>query len=256
MMAWFLVLWRTFCVDVPFLRPLLGFPTCLVFMRHAESQNNKAYGGKLFLECHDQIAEAERRPDHRIVLSEDGHRQALQSGAFLRMKFGFPDAVIHSGHVRTRQTMREVMGAYGGAMIPVTEDRRFREREAGHTYLMPREEVEKNFPYQQPYWDLVGDYYARPAGGESLADVLEKRLIGAFTDLFKRFSGKCVFVFTHGRVIQCARMYLDELSLEQIEAFLADKEQNPKNCSIMVYRYSPEKGKLILVEYNTVCWQN
>lgn len=250
------VYWRRFCLRVPFLHPLLGYPSCVVFIRHAQSANNKAFAGKVFLERHDQILAENRHPDHRIPLSEEGEGQALRSGAFLRMKFGSPDAVIHSGHLRTRQTLHGVMSAYGGAPIPVHEDRRFREREAGHTYLMPREEVEKNFPYQQPYWNLVGDYYARPAGGESLADMLEKRLISALTDLCKRFSGKQVFVFTHGRVIQCARAYLDELGLEQIEAYLQSKEDDPKNCSIMVYRYSPEKGKLVLAEYNTVCWQD
>lgn len=250
------VYWRMFCVWIPFLRPLLGFPMQVVFIRHAQSANNKVLGRNIFLERHDQMRAEDRHPDHRIPLSEEGEGQALRSGPFLRMKFGLPDAVIHSGHLRTRQTMRGVMGAYGGAPIPAHEDRRFREREAGHAYLMLREEVEKHFPYQQPYWDLVGDYYARPAGGESLADMLEKRLIPALSDLFKRFSGKHVFVFTHGRVIQCARVYLDELNLEQVEAFFRSKEDDPKNCSIMVYRYSPKHGKLVLAEYNTVCWQD
>ncbi|OGL63336.1 hypothetical protein A3C09_03655 [Candidatus Uhrbacteria bacterium RIFCSPHIGHO2_02_FULL_47_44] len=250
-----LVCWRTICIYIPFLRPLLGFPTLVVFIRHAQSKNNKAYAGKLFLERHDQIAAEDRYPDHRIPLSKEGEQQALHSGPFLRMKFGQPDACIHSGHLRTRQTLRGIMGAYGDVHVPVLEDRRWREREAGHTYLMPRPDVEQNFPYQQPYWDLVGDYYARPAGGESLADVLEKRLVAAFADLYKRFAGKRVFIFTHGRVIQCARAYLDELSLEMIEGYLKTKEDDPKNCAIMVYRYSPKLGKLVLHEYNTVCWQ-
>lgn len=231
-------------------------PILVVFIRHAESQNNKAYGGKLFLERRDQVPDAERRPDHRLILSEEGERQAQKSGPFLRRMFGLPDAAIHSGHVRTRQTLHGVMHAYGDAKFPVIEERRWRERESGYTYLLPRPDIEQNFSYLQPYWNLVGDYYSRPPGGESLADVLEKRLTAAFVDLYRRCAGKRVFIFTHGRIIQCARMYLDELNLEQIEVFLADKEQNPKNCSIMTYKYSPRHGKLVLHEYNTVCWQD
>lgn len=256
MLHWFKVLLRMFCAKIPFLRPFLGMPMLLVFIRHAQSVNNKAYAGKVFLEAHDQVTNGHRLPDHRIPLSEEGEWQALQSGPFLRMKFGAPDVMIHSGHVRTRQTLHGIIGAYGGARIPIREDRLWREREGGHTYLMPRAEVEQNFPYQQPYWNLVGDYYARPAGGESLADVLEKRLITAFADLYKRFAGKRVFIFTHGRVIQCARAYLDELNIEQLEAYLKFLDDAPKNCAIMVYRYSPELGKMVLDEYNTVCWQD
>lgn len=249
------ILWRTMCMFVPFLRPFLGMPLQIIFIRHAESANNKAFGENLYLEKADPDKLRVGNADHYVPLTEDGQKQAGNTGPRLRMRFGIPDAVIHSGYLRTKQTAHRILSAYFDKQIPFYEERRFRERESGFTYLMPREDVEQNFPYLQNYWNMVGPYYARPPNGESLADVTEKRLIPAFKDLFRRFAGKNIVVVTHGRVIQCTRAYLDELSVAQIEAFLETKEENPKNCSLMVYRYSRELGKLVLYEYNTVCWE-
>lgn len=254
-MHWFKVQWRTFCAFVPFLRPLLGMPMSLVFIRHAESLNNKVFGNRLYLETEDERKAQGELADHLVPLTEDGVQQAGNTGPTLRMRFGVPDVVIHSGYERTRQTARGVLGAYADKWILVKEDVRFRERENGFTYLMVREDVERLYPNLQTHWKMVGPFFARPPNGESLAEVTEKRLMPALKDLFREHSGKRVFVVSHGRVIQCARAYLDELDAAQTVAFLQTKGEDPKNCSLMVYRYSPEHGKLVLAEYNTVCWE-
>lgn len=241
------VLGRKVCTHVPPLRPLLGMPMQVTFIRHGESVHNAILEGRLFLETKEEQASVGQNPDHRVELSEEGKFQAQKTGGFIRGRFGIPDAIVHSGYVRTKQTTQGILKAYPDVRIPTVEDRRWRERESGHTYLILDADRKQFFAYMDRYWKIVGPFFARPAGGESLADVVEQRVTFAFQDLCKNYAGKRVFVVAHGRTIQCARIHIEHMTIEQAEAFL--KEPGPNNCSMTTYVYSPELGKLVFLEY-------
>lgn len=135
-----------------------------------------------------------------------------------------------------------------------------REREAGYTHILLKKDVEKLFPYMKDYWKVAGHLMSRPVGGESLLDVIEKRLKPFLAKIWKRYAGKKVWFVTHGRTIQCLRYILDDFTLEGIEAFLDEKDDKgrhvntPKNGSVTTYLYDPETGKLKLSVFNKVYW--
>jgi broad specificity phosphatase PhoE len=248
-----LIGWRYLCFYTPFMRWLLGMPIQVVLIRHAQSQRNAALRGLFMPEDapEDQKAIGDT-PDHRIQLTSEGWRQARATGAHLVQYVGRPNEIVHSEYVRTEQTLAGILeGIPNGRSIPVHGDSRLRERKTGYTYSMTEQEKQTHFPFNDKYWEITGPVVARPQGGESLLEIKEGRLNACCRDLWKRFAGKRLWLVCHGRVIQCLRALLDEMSLQQMEQFVIEdsKLRNPKNASATIYEYSPRTGRLVLKEY-------
>ncbi len=228
-------------------------PAKLVLIRHAESERNKALNGALFLSDPTALEKVGKIPDHKISITEHGKFQAEKTSPKLLEIHGIPDVVFHSGYMRTKQTAESVLSSYGVKPL-LKEDLSLREREGGYTHTLLESEKEKHFPYLQEYWDIVGGLFARPIGGESLMDVIENRLRPFLEYLNKNYAGKTVLLVTHGRVIQCFRFILDEMTWEKMEEYLEDKKSTPTNCGVSTYMYDSETEKLKLESWNQVYW--
>lgn len=229
-------------------------PELLVLIRHGESARNLAKAGSIYFPSEEARAPVQGIPDHKIELTPHGHQQAQATGIELRKRFGVPDYVYHSEYARTVQTMEGILEAYTEAerdSMQIRSNLYLRERDPGYTYDMTDGEVDRHFPYFKAYWDMKGGFFARPPGGESLADVVQR--IQAFLDtIFRDREGQRVFVVMHGLVLRCFRYLLEHWTYEQGEAW--PEGQEPKNCGITVYARNKETGRLELQEYNTVCW--
>lgn len=127
-----------------------------------------------------------------------------------------------------------------------------RERDPGFAYDMTTSEAETAFPYLHSYWETFGGFFARPPGGESLADVAN-RAYTFLNMLFRDRAGKKVFVVTHGGTLRCFRFLLERWTYEQALAW--PKGQSPKNCGVTAYEYSPANGRLVLACYNATYWK-
>lgn len=222
-------------------------PTTIVLIRHAESERNKALNGALFLNDPTAFESIGKTPDHKISITEKGIQQAKDTGKSLYELIGTPDIVFHSGYTRTKQTAEHVFASFEHReTILFKEDLSIRERESGYTHTLLESEKEKNFPYLQSYWDIIGGVFARPIGGESLMDVIEKRLAPFLEKIKIEYQGKTVVLVTHGRVIQCFRFMLDEMTWSEMEDFIAKKENNPENCGVTIYRKDAKESKFKL----------
>jgi len=126
-----------------------------------------------------------------------------------------------------------------------------RERDGGHTYDMTDAEAQAAFPWLQEYWTTFGSFFARPPGGESLAQVCE-RVYAFLQKLARTMAGKRVLVVTHGGTIWCFRYVLERWTYEEAERRFGT-ESNP-NCSVTSYRYDDGSGRLGLSEASTVHW--
>src|SRR5690606_35377316 len=110
-------------------------------------------------------------------LSDEGRRQAIEAGVALRERFGLFEQVYPSGYLRTVDTTKLLLDAY-----PPDERERMRvrhhlfilERDPGHAYDMTDAEATDAFPWLQDYWTTFGPFFARPPGGERLAQVCER----------------------------------------------------------------------------------
>jgi broad specificity phosphatase PhoE len=70
------------------------------------------------------------------------------------------------------------------------------------------------FPWLQDYWGTFGPFFARPPGGESLAQVCE--CVYAFHQkLARTMAGRRVLVVTHGGTLWCFRYVLEGWTYEE-----------------------------------------
>jgi broad specificity phosphatase PhoE len=232
---------------------MLKTPCKLVLIRHAESERNKALNGELFIKDPSLLGSVAKIPDHKIALTERGMTQAKETSLKLKETIGIPDVVFHSGYLRTKQTTEGILSSYNEKNILVKESLSLREREGGYTHVLLESDKDKYFPYLQDYWDVVGGLFARPVGGESLMDVIEQRLKPFLKELYEEYHGKTVVLVTHGRVIQCLRFILDEMTWDQMEIFLSKKENTPLNAGVTIYSHDSKKLRLEI--WNKIWWE-
>ncbi|MBI3292448.1 MAG: histidine phosphatase family protein [Elusimicrobia bacterium] len=224
-------------------------PSLLVIVRHAESQRNEAKKDHIHFPDEAARAKVKGIPDHHIPLTPEGWRQSEAVGRLLRQQFGRFDGVYHSGYLRTIQTTEGILSAY-----PAAERRRMavrahvfiRERDSGYTYDMTTAEVEDAFPWITEYWDTFGGFFARPVGGESLAQVVER--VHLFLNILARdHAGQKVLIVTHVGTLRCFRFLLEQWSYDQALAWLPGTK--PGNCGIAVYVTDRSTHRLRLRDY-------
>jgi broad specificity phosphatase PhoE len=229
-------------------------PALLVIVRHAESARNQAKKGSVYFADDAARRVVKGTPDHLIELTEDGHKQALETGHAIRERFGTFDYVYTSGYARTEQTAAGILAAYPEQERTLMRQRMnlfIRERDPGFSYDMTEVEADAAFPWMSEYWRTFGGFMARPPGGESLADVVSR--VHTFLDtLFRDRAGRKVLVVTHGGTIRCFRFLLERWDYSQAERWAPG--QSPANCGVTVYRAADSGDRLELEEYNRVHW--
>ncbi len=241
-------------------------PELLVIARHGQSELNllKGRGWAMPEESSAQseeevqvIRRLKKTPNHKVQLTPFGVQQARATGIGLRDRFGTFDAVIHTGHVRSTDTLKHILTAYTDQELlemQILEDQRFRERESGPTQYMTKEEVDRAFPWQQNYYQVEGPYNFRPPSGESLADLCNGRVLFGFYDLCHRFAGKRVLIVGHGRsTFFCLPACIENLTVAESESWLQQKEVD--NCSVMAYVPNIGKNALVLQECDLIFWK-
>lgn len=230
-------------------------PSHLVLIRHAESARNQAKPkGAVYFADEEARRTVKGIPDHDIELTPEGIRQAQESGPGIRSDYGTPDYWYHSGYKRTVQTTNGLLAAYSPeerAQIQVRHHLFLRERDPGYAYDMTEAEAEAAFPWLKEYWQTKGGFFARPPGGESLADVVN-RVHDFINMLFRDRAGMKVFVTMHGGTLRCFRYLLERWDYKQAVKWAPG--QQPENCGVTHYEFDPELGRLVLREYNKVYW--
>ncbi len=232
----------------------ITWPSLLLVVRHAESARNAVKKGAVFFKDAAQRDLVAGTPDYAIPLTDGGRRQARQSGQGIRLRFGAPDLVYHSGYDRTRDTAQGILEAYPAherALIEVRRDYLLRERHAGFCYDMTEDEARAAFPFMKGYWRTQGGFIAVPPGGESLSMIHTN--ICLFLDRLRRdAAGKRVMLVTHGGPIRALRFELEGQTID--EANRPKTEDRPLNCGVTSYKYDPTRQTLVLTGHNTVFW--
>jgi broad specificity phosphatase PhoE len=229
-------------------------PSLLVLVRHAESARNVAKKGNQFFLDDESRKALQGVPDHDVPLTDEGRRQAEKTGRALRDEFGGFDYVYHSGYRRTQDTVEQLLTAFGPderTAINVRHHLFLRERDAGWAYDMTTAEAQTAFPWLQAYWETFGRFFARPPGGESLADVAE-RVYLFLNMLFRERGGQRVLVVTHGGTIRAFRYLLERWTYDE---FLERWSSEPvPNCAVTSYAFDPAAGRLMRRALNVVHW--
>jgi broad specificity phosphatase PhoE len=230
-------------------------PSLLVLVRHGQSQRNVAKKQNRFYLDDEARKSVKGVPDHLIELTDEGRRQSAVTGTALRDTYGMFDYVVHSGYARTIQTTEEILKAYPPherERMYVRHHQFVRERDAGHAYDMTDTEAQTAFPWLSDYWTTFGPFFARPPGGESLADVAQ-RVYVFLQRLARTMAGRRVLVVTHGGTIWCFRYVLERWTYEEAE-WRFRTETNP-NCAVTTYRFGEASGRLELADCALVHWR-
>jgi hypothetical protein len=146
---------------------LVERPAFLVIVSNAESARNQAKKGSVYFADDAARRIVRGTPDHLIELTEDGHKQAAQTGHAIRERLGVIDHVYMSGYARTDQTAESILAAY-----PAEERERMklrmnifsRERDPGFTYDMTEDGAEAAFPWLNEYWRTFGGFHGATPG--------------------------------------------------------------------------------------------
>jgi probable phosphoglycerate mutase len=225
----------------------IAHPLRLVLVRHGESARNAAKDGAIFLTKEARSA-VRGISDIATPLTDKGWQQARATGAALRSQYGVPECIYHSGYRRTIETTNGILDAYNEREregIDVRSHILLRERDTGYTFNMTAKEAAAAFPWLQGYWQTYGNFYARPPGGESFAEVTQR--VYLFLEmLFRDHAGSTVFLVTHGGTLRCLRFLIERWTVEYIEGTKA-----PRNCGVVAYGYSDDERGLVLERDDT-----
>jgi|CXWK01.1.fsa_nt_gi 2,3-bisphosphoglycerate-dependent phosphoglycerate mutase len=232
-------------------------PAQIILVRHGQSLLNVAKKtASYFANNVDRNKSGvEGIADEEIPLTPIGARQAKMTGAFLAKHFPAPHYVYHSDYERTRATTRLILDAFPKESLvrmKVRHSPAIREREPGYTYNMTVTEAETHFPWLQPYWQTTGPFYARPPGGESMADVTD-RAHRFLSTLFRDRVGMNILVVTHGNTIRALRFLLERWTTHDFTA--GPGKPTPKNCGIFAYSYDPLDRRFTLTHDNVACYE-
>ncbi|KKK16764.1 hypothetical protein P175DRAFT_0556602 [Aspergillus ochraceoroseus IBT 24754] len=217
----------------------MGKPRMIILIRHAQSEGNKNR------EIHQTI------PDHRVNLTPEGHRQALEAGTKLRALLR-PDDKIHfftSPYRRTRETTEGILQSltadspapspFPRHTIKVYEEPRLREQDFGN-FQPCSAEMERMWLERADY----GHFFYRIPNGESAADAYDR--VSGFNESLWRLFGEqdfasvCVLV-THGLMTRVFLMKWYHWSVEYFEDL-----RNINHCEFVIMKLNEDNGKYIL----------
>lgn len=223
----------------------LNRPSLLVLVRHGESLRNITPKRNRFYLDDEARRPVKGMPDHKVPLTDKGWEQARAAGLVVRNTFGVFDDVIHSGYRRTIETTEGLLEAYTReerARMRVRHHLFIREREQGHVYDMTDAEAAAAFPWLQDYWQMFGPFFARPPGGESLAQVCE-RVYTFLQKMARTMAGRRVLLVSHGGTIWCFRYVLERWTYEEAEERF--RTESIPNASIVSYRLDKTANRLV-----------
>ncbi|OAX85020.1 hypothetical protein ACJ72_00612 [Emergomyces africanus] len=217
----------------------MGKPRMIILIRHAQSEGNKNR------EIHQSI------PDHRVKLTPEGHKQALEAGRRLRALLR-PEDTLHfftSPYRRTRETTEGILttltsddpspSPFPRHTIKVYEEPRLREQDFGN-FQPCSAEMERMWQERADY----GHFFYRIPNGESAADAYDR--ISGFNESLWRLFGEddfasvCVLV-THGLMTRIFLMKWYHFSVEYFEDL-----RNVNHCEFVIMKKNDDDGKYIL----------
>lgn len=217
----------------------------IVLVRHGLTARNEGHRIGKFISSRVELAKVGVLPDHEVSLAERGKVQAKLIGKVLsRMR---PDLrelhrFFDSGYLRTIQTLDRILRAFqldteaGGRRRHHLD---LREREPGYPFNMTITEANQFFPWYPEYARIVGEFFERPPGGESIADVCS-RVHMFLTSLRRAHSGRRVMVVAHGGVILAFKFWLEKRNVQEAEQLF---KESVDNCQALIYRRVKGKGQ-------------
>ncbi|MEW2547174.1 phosphoglycerate mutase family protein [Streptomyces sp. NPDC047002] len=224
-------------------------------MRHGESVANAVFARAVAAGDAGLVVEG---TDAQVGLTERGVREAGALGRWLAGAGAErPGLAVVSPYARALRTWEEMAGAAerAGAEVPAAlVDERLRDRETGVLELLPPPAVAARAPEEAARRERLGDWFYRPPGGESLADVV-LRVRDFLTELRAEPPCAHVLLVAHDSVAVAVRQVLAGIGAPP------PADAPVPNASVSVWERDPgdgngdgagDGGRLRLVEFGGV----
>lgn len=222
-------------------------PAEVVAVRHGQSAANAA-----FAEAEATGQEVGRLADRDadVPLSPVGREQSAALGGWLAALPAdrFPHVTYCSPYLRARQTWDLAANRVVAANLepcPMLVDERLRDREMGQLELLTPVAIRRRFPEEAARRQRSGDFYYRPPGGESLADVL-LRLRSFLADLDRVEPGRRVLLVAHDAIVLMLRYLTEQLDESDLQQLIDAGTVG----NAAVNRWDGATGRLRLTEFN------
>ncbi|TDC74724.1 histidine phosphatase family protein [Streptomyces hainanensis] len=217
----------------------------LVAVRHAESTANVRFAAARRGGGPVEIPSEPRDAD--VPLSDTGLAQAAALGRWLAGLGADrgPELVVCSPYLRAGHTWELMAEAAAPGPWPAPlVDERLRDREMGVFELLPGRVIRERVPDEADRRERLGDWYYRPPGGESPADVA-LRVRDLLTELAGAVPGRRVLLVAHDAVVAAVRHVLAGLGAPPPVG-----EEPVANASVS--RWVGDGDRLRLVTYGAV----
>lgn len=198
----------------------------IVLVRHGQTPANAADRTGRFFDTAADIALLDGKPDHELPLTDKGREQARRIGRRIRTEWRIDrfDYYYDSGYRRAMDTLDLALEAFPASERDENKRRShldLRERDTGYPYVLTVQEGRTLFPWWERYEQLVGPVYARPPGGESIADAWQR--VHMFLNSVRRArAGKDILVVTHGRLMVGFKYWLEKTPARDINRLFAE----------------------------------
>ncbi|OXR40766.1 2,3-bisphosphoglycerate-dependent phosphoglycerate mutase [Nocardia cerradoensis] len=187
----------------------------LWIVRHGESRANAAFSAG--------ADEAFPGSDSDVELTSTGYEQATRLGRWLAglAPDRAPQLVVCSPYVRAQQTWatmaRTADGITAGSgAVPAVTDERCRDREMGIFELHTPQAIRRRAPQEYERRARLGDWFYRPPGGESVADVA-LRMRDLLSEL-DRTTAERILIVAHDAVVVTAAHVLAGVGATPLDA--------------------------------------
>lgn len=154
-----------------------------------------------------------------IALTEQGHRQAVETGEKIREMGISVDEILYSPLIRAAETARHISEITG---IPAREEPRLTEQNFGKYESTARDGKEFQKAKEQ--------FACRYEGGESMLH-LAQRIYNLLDELRAESAKKTYLLVAHNGISRIVQSYFFEMSNEEFARF------GVKNCEIRRYTF-------------------
>ena len=237
----------------------MPLPIDLIFVRHGESESNKAIRASRDGDHSLFTPEFRNRHSRTFRLTNVGIKQAQSAGEWIKKNFSMPfDRFYVSDYIRAKET---------AAYLNLREaewrvDFQLRERDKALMDNLPLDEQERLFAREKQQHAL-DPFLSYPAGGgESIALLCLRGQVIFLEHLARECFDKKVIAVCHGHFMRALQMELEHLGHDDF--IRLDDSEDPRekirNCQILWYtRRDPDKGQLTsshFVAVRSVCpWE-
>ncbi len=154
-----------------------------------------------------------------IALTDEGHRQAVEAGRYIKSAGLHIDEILYSPLIRASETARHISEITG---IPMRMEPRLKEQCFGRFEAAPRDSKE--------FLESKSHFLDRYGDGESMVQLCH-RVYNLLDEIRTEADRKTYLLIAHNGIARAVHSYFNEMGNEEFARF------GIKNCEIRCYEY-------------------